>query len=95
MVKHFLKSVLLIINIIFSQKADLVLKNGFIWTVDKHDSIHKALAISNDTIIFVGSNFDVEKYISPQTDIIDLNGDMAIPGFYDNHVHFESTGRLL
>ena len=95
MAKHFLKSVLLIINIIFSQKADIVLKNGFIWTVDKHDSIHEALAISNDTIIFVGSNFDVEKYISPQTNIIDLNGDMAMPGFYDNHVHFESTGRLL
>ena len=27
--------------------------------------------------------------------IFSLNGAFVVPGFYDNHVHFESTGRLL
>ena len=92
------KSIIVIIILscsVFSQKADLVIKNGFIWTVDKNNSIHQSLAISGDSIIYVGSNTETESYIDSQTKILDLNGAMVVPGFYDNHVHFESTGRLL
>ena len=92
------KSIIVIIILscsVFSQKADLVIKNGFIWTVDKNNSIHQSLAISGDSIIYVGSNTEAERYIDSQTKILDLNGAMVVPGFYDNHVHFESTGRLL
>jgi len=92
------KSIIVIIILscsVFSQKADLVIKNGFIWTVDKNNSSHQALAISGDSIIYVGSNTETDRYIDSQTEILDLNGAMVTPGFYDNHVHFESTGRLL
>jgi len=92
------KSIIVIIILscsVFSQKADLVIKNGFIWTVDKNNSSHQALAISGDSIIYVGSNTEIDRYIDSQTEILDLNGAMVTPGFYDNHVHFESTGRLL
>jgi len=92
------KSIIVIIILscsVFSQKADLVIKNGFIWTVDKNNSSHQALAISGDSIIYVGSNIETDRYIDSQTEILDLNGAMVTPGFYDNHVHFESTGRLL
>jgi hypothetical protein len=92
------KSIIVIIILscsVFSQKADLVIKNGFIWTVDKNNSIHQALAISGDSIIYVGSNTETDRYIDSQTEILDLDGAMVTPGFYDNHVHFESTGRLL
>ena len=88
------KSIIVIIILscsVFSQKADLVIKNGFIWTVDKNNSIHQSLAISGDSIIYVGSNTETESYIDSQTKILDLNGAMVVPGFYDNHVHFEST----
>ena len=92
------KSIIVIIILscsVFSQKADLVIKNGFIWTVDKNNSSHQALAISGDSIIYVGSNIETDRYIDSQTEILDLDGAMVTPGFYDNHVHFESTGRLL
>ena len=42
-----------------------------------------------------GSNAGVAAHIGPDTEVIDLGGAFVTPGFYDNHVHFEGTGRLL
>ncbi len=79
----------------FAQVADLVVRNGVIWTVDDDNPRAEAIASANDRIIYVGSATGVERHIGPDTRIIDLDGKFVTPGFYDNHVHFESTGRLL
>ncbi|MDH4107545.1 MAG: amidohydrolase [Gammaproteobacteria bacterium] len=78
-----------------AQEADLVLRNGIIWTVDDSNPRAEALASLRDRIVYVGSNAGVERYIGPGTRVIDLGGKLVTPGFYDNHVHFEGTGRLL
>jgi len=78
-----------------AQDADLILQNGFIWTVDDDNPRAEAVASLGDKIIFVGSNAAVGKHRGSATRVIDLNGKLVIPGFNDNHVHFESTGRLL
>ena len=44
-------------------KANLVLKNASVYTVDKERSWAQAIAIADDKIVFVGSNADVESYI--------------------------------
>jgi len=67
--------------------ADVVFKNGAIYTVDKNNSWADAIAITNGKISFVGTNDAVENYISDETQVIDLNGKMLLPGFHDTHMH--------
>ena len=78
-----------------AQEADLILRNGVIWTVDDDNPRAEAVASLGDRIVYVGSNAGVEKFRGNGTRVIDLDGKLVMPGFNDNHVHFESTGRLL
>jgi hypothetical protein len=71
------------------------LRNGVVWTVDDNNPRGEAIASLNDKIVYVGSDAGVENYIGPGTRVVDLDGKLVMPGFNDNHVHFESTGRLL
>ena len=73
-------------------KADLVLKNAKIVTVDSAQPEAQALAITGDRISYVGNDEQVGKYISNQTRIIDLQGKLVIPGFIDGHAHFLGLG---
>ena len=77
------------------QQADLVARNGVIWTVDEDNPTAEALASRNGRLVYVGSDEGVAGLIGPDTEVIDLDGAFVTPGYYDNHVHFESTGRLL
>ena len=80
----------------FSQKADLVLKNGKIITISRDVPRVEAVAIKGEKIIAVGFNMNMKKHIDPErTKIIDLQGKMACPGFNDAHLHFISGGRSL
>ncbi len=76
-----------------STSADLVLINGKIVTVDPDHPEAQALAISGDTIAAVGATADIEEYIGPDTEVVDLEGRLAIPGFIEGHGHFFSLGR--
>ena len=79
----------------WAEYADLVAKNGKLWTVDDDKPNAEALAVLDGRFIYVGDNAGVEQHIGPETEVVDLKGAFVTPGFYDNHVHFESTGRLL
>jgi predicted amidohydrolase YtcJ len=68
-------------------KANLVLKNASIYTVDKERSWAQAIAIADDKIVFVGADVDIEPYIESDTVVIDLDGKMVLPGFVDAHAH--------
>ena len=67
--------------------ADLVVRNGAIYTVDEAKTWAEAVAVKDERIVFVGSNQDVTSYITDQTAIIDLDGKMVLPGFHDSHMH--------
>ncbi len=66
---------------------NLVLRNGTIYTVDKARSWAQALAIVDGKIAYVGSDADLEPYITPASEVIDLDGRMVLPGFIDAHAH--------
>lgn len=70
-----------------SSTANLVLKNGFIYTVDGQRTVAEAIAVKNGKFIYVGSNSEVNKYIGKETKIIDLDKRMVLPGFFDSHCH--------
>ena len=78
-----------------AEDADLVLQGGFVWTVDEDNPGAEAIAVVRDRIVYVGADAGVEQYIGAETRVIDLDGKLVVPGFNDNHVHFEGTGRLL
>jgi len=67
--------------------ANLVLKNGFIYTVDGQRTVAEALAVKNGKIIYIGSNGEAGRYIGKGTEMIDLGGRMILPGFIDSHCH--------
>ena len=76
-----------------AQEADLVLRGGVVWTVDDDNSKAEAIASVHDRIVYVGPDDGVQQYIGQKTRVVDLDGKLVVPGFNDNHVHFEGTGR--
>jgi predicted amidohydrolase YtcJ len=72
--------------------ASLVLVNGKIVTVDHNRPEAQAMAIQGDTIAAVGSNYEIRPYCGPRTRMIDLQGDLVIPGFIEGHGHFLQLG---
>ncbi len=73
--------------------ADLALINGKIVTVDDSKPEAQAVAVQGDVIVAVGSNKKIKPYITEATQVIDLEGKLAIPGFIDGHGHFTSVGQ--
>jgi len=72
--------------------ADLILFNGKIITVNDTFQIAQAVAVRGDRIVAVGSNADVNRLAGPNTQRIDLRGKSMVPGFIDNHAHFQEEG---
>ncbi|MDR2132341.1 MAG: amidohydrolase [Clostridiales Family XIII bacterium] len=70
-----------------SFKADLVIKNANIRTMDKKNPVCSALAVYGDKIIGVGNFEDFATITGPDTEILDLSGKTVLPGLNDNHSH--------
>jgi predicted amidohydrolase YtcJ len=77
-----------------SDAADLILHNGFIWTIDETRPQAEALAVLGNKIIKLGNNAQVMALKNERTKVIDLKGAFVVPGFNDNHVHFASAARF-
>ena len=75
--------------------ADLVLMNGDVVTVDEAQPRAQAIAIRGDRILAVGNNADISDLIGAQTEVVDLDGQTAIPGLIEGHGHYTSYGGSL
>lgn len=75
--------------------ADFVLKNGKLLTMDAARPQAEALAVQDDTIIAVGSAAEIEPYVASRTRVIDLAGQLAVPGIIEGHGHYMSFGESL
>jgi predicted amidohydrolase YtcJ len=72
-------------------KADLVLQNGFVYTVDEQRQRAEAVAVREKVITYVGDTAGVQEFIGPDTEVINLGGKMLLPGFIDSHAHASAT----
>jgi predicted amidohydrolase YtcJ len=72
--------------------ADLVLTNGRVVTVDDGRPEAEAIAVSKDRIQAIGTAAEIQPMIGPNTQVIDLQGQLAIPGFIESHGHFTGVG---
>jgi len=75
------------------KSADLVITNGKIVTMDDSNPEAQAVAISGDKILAVGSDEEIQSYVKASTEVIDLDGMLAVPGLIESHGHFTSLGR--
>jgi hypothetical protein len=75
------------------EPADLVLTNGRIVTVDDALPEAQAVAVRDAIIVAVGTSEEIEDFIGPSTEVIDLGGRLAVPGFIEGHGHYLSLGR--
>jgi len=67
--------------------ADRVLLNGAIYTVNPANPWAEALAIRGGEISAIGSNAEMRQFIGPDTEKLDLEGRMVMPGIIDMHIH--------
>jgi predicted amidohydrolase YtcJ len=73
--------------------ADIVFKNGNVYTASNKTPQAEAIAVKADRIVFVGSNADAQKYVGPNTRVVDLKGNTVLPGFTDSHQHLAGVGQ--
>jgi predicted amidohydrolase YtcJ len=46
-----------------------------------------AIAIKDEKVLALGNDARIKALTGPQTDLIDANGRLILPGFHDSHVH--------
>lgn len=68
---------------------------GTIATVDANNTEVEALAIRDGRIVAVGTTAEIEAMVGPDTEVIDLEGRFAMPGFVESHGHFVGLGNSL
>jgi len=73
-------------------RANLILVNGRVLTVDSADRVVQAVGIAGNRIIVVGTTADVERAAAPNARRIDLGGRTVTPGLLDAHAHFSGGG---
>ena len=70
-----------------SAKADTLLLNAQVYTVNTEAPWAEAVAIKNEKIVFVGSQREALLWKGEHTKTQDLQGGMLLPGFIDSHSH--------
>lgn len=66
---------------------DFVFRNGPIYTVAGPRPWVQALAVTGDTITYVGDEAAAMALAGPGTRVVDLNGRLLMPGFVEGHIH--------
>lgn len=64
--------------------ADLVLRGGQVLCLITGEMIAGDVAICGDTIVGIGAEYDGKQ-------VIDVSGQILVPGFIDTHLHIESS----
>jgi predicted amidohydrolase YtcJ len=72
--------------------ADVVLKNGNIYTVNSNSPKAEAVVVKADRIVYVGSNVQAQRYVGKSTRVVDLKGKTVVPGMTDAHQHLPGVG---
>src|SRR5439155_6774128 len=66
-------------------RAEVILENGLIRTLDPQIPTQRALAIAGE---WIAGGVGVHETALASPDVIDLGGRVVVPGFTDSHVHF-------
>lgn len=75
-------------------RADVIIINGNVTTLDEKNPRAEAVVISKNRIAYVGNKKDALKYKDQSTQVIDARGRTIIPGLFDSHLHVIRGGRF-
>lgn len=78
-----------------AQEASLLLTETRIWTGDGENPWATAIALREDEILAVGDDAEALRHRGESTRVLALPGRLVVPGFIDNHTHFERAGALI
>lgn len=73
-------------------KADMVIVDGKVATVDRSFSYVEAVATRGGFIIDTGTNEEIQAYVDEHTKVIDAGGKLVLPAANDAHCHAAHTG---
>lgn len=74
---------------------DKIFINGNIQTMDPAIPQAEAVAVKNGLVVRLGNNREILQLQTPDTRVIDLQGNLLLPGFNDSHIHLLSYGYSL
>ncbi|MDX1672909.1 MAG: amidohydrolase, partial [Balneolaceae bacterium] len=77
------------------EAADMILTGGKVWTGNVEAPAAEAIAVKDNRILAVGSVDEINNLSDSETVVMDLPGHFIMPGFIDNHTHFDRAGALL
>ena len=69
------------------KKADTLLINGRFLTMEEDAPFAEAVAIRDGRILYVGDEEEARRFVSEDTEVIDLEGRVASPAFIESHTH--------
>ncbi|QAU11674.1 amidohydrolase [Halorubrum sp. BOL3-1] len=82
-----------------TEAADRIFVNGEGHTLadpdDGGDAVREAVAVRDGRIVRTGRTHDVELLAGVDTDTVDLDGRVVLPGFVDAHTHLTTVGRYI
>ncbi|MGR3713572.1 MAG: amidohydrolase [Shimia sp.] len=78
----------------FAESNSTLFVNGSIWTANDAQPTAEAVVVDGNTISFVGSEVEARK-VAGDAKVVDLNGQMLMPGFHDTHIHMDSVAETL
>ena len=76
------------------EATDTILLNAKVYTVNPIQPWASAIAIQNGQITYVGDDLGARELIDSNTQVVNLKGQMILPGFHDIHVHPVDSGVL-
>ncbi len=96
--KTFTKLILFFLLVVgtpvLAQKADLIVHNAKVHTLDNNNTVTEAIAVADGKIITTGKSNDILKLKTKATTVIDAKGKVIIPGLFDSHMHIIRGGRF-
>ena len=75
--------------------ADRIFTNAEVHTLGEPDEQEEAVAVRDGRIVRVSSTYEIEFLRGVDTDVVDCEGGVLLPGFVDAHTHMEIVGRRL
>ena len=71
-----------------AEPSATLLHNGKIYTVNAAQPWASAMVIDEEgSIVAIGDDDDVAEYVDDETEKVDLEGRLVLPGFQDTHAH--------
>ena len=75
-------------------RADLIINNARVYTMDENLPMAESVAVLGDRIIAVGSNDEIKSLQGAHTRVIDAAGCTVTPGFIDAHSHPDGANEV-